>query len=63
MARCVNEIQDITFAVLGAIGQGDGIAFDGDAAFPLNIHIVQDLILKVPFIADAGELNQTVGKR
>ena len=48
---------------MSAVGQGDGIAFDGNAAFPLNVHIVQNLILKISFVADAGELNQTVGKR
>ena len=47
---------------MSAIGKGDGIALDGNTAFPLNVHIIQDLILKISFIADAGELNQTVGQ-
>jgi hypothetical protein len=47
---------------MSMIGQGDGIAFDGNAAFPFNIHIVQNLILKISFITDAGKLNQAVGK-
>ena len=63
MARRVNQIEDIIFPILSMIGQGNGIAFDGDAAFPLNIHIIKNLILKIPFIADTCELNQTVGKR
>ena len=48
---------------MSAIGQGYGVAFDGNAAFPFDVHIVQDLILKVSFIAYAGKLNQAVGKR
>jgi hypothetical protein len=48
---------------MSTIGKGDGIAFDGNAAFPLNIHIVQNLILKISFVTDAGKLNQAVGKR
>lgn len=63
MARRVNQVENVIFAIFGMIGQGNCIAFDGDTAFPLNIHIVQNLILKIPFIADTGELNQTVGKR
>ena len=63
MPRCIDQIKDIFFSILGAIGQGNGIAFDGDAAFPLYVHTVQHLILKISIIADAGKLNQPVGKR
>ena len=47
---------------MSMIGQRYGIAFDGNAAFPFNIHIVKNLILKVSFIAYAGKLNEAVGK-
>jgi len=63
MSRCIDQIEDVRFSIFGAIGQGDGIAFNGNAPFPFDIHIVQNLILEISFIADAGKLNQTVGKR
>jgi len=62
MARRVDQVENVIIAIFGMIGQGNGIAFDSDAAFPLNIHIIKNLILKIPFIADTCELNQTVGK-
>ena len=63
MPRCVDQIENIILPVLGMIGQGNGIAFDGDAALPLDVHIIQHLVLKISFIADAGKLDQTVGQR
>ena len=62
MARGVDEVQGVVFTVFGPIGEGNGLALDGDAALPFNIHIVQNLVLKVSFIADSGELNQPVGQ-
>ena len=62
MSRRVDQIQNICFPILGTIGQGYGVAFDGDAAFPFYIHIVQHLILKISFIADTGKLDQPVGQ-
>ena len=63
MPRCVNQVQNILFSIFRAIGQGDGVALDGDAAFPLDVHVVQHLVLKISFIADTGELDQPVGQR
>ena len=62
MARRVNQVQNVIFSIMGVVGQGYGIAFDRDAALPFNIHIVENLILKISLIADTGKLNQTVGK-
>lgn len=62
MTRCVNQVQHVFISIFGAIGQGNGIAFDGNAPFPLDIHVVQQLVLKVSFIADTGELDQPVGQ-
>jgi hypothetical protein len=44
------------------VRQGNSVAFDSYAPFPLDIHIIQDLVLKVPFIANAGILNKPVGQ-
>ena len=48
---------------MGVVGQGYGIAFDRNAALPFNIHIVENLVLKVSLIADAGKLNQAIRQR
>ena len=47
---------------MGTIGQGYGIAFDRNAALPFDVHIIQNLVLKISFIANTGKLNQTVGQ-
>ncbi len=62
MSRRIDKIQNILLTIFGFIGQGNGIAFNGDAAFPFDVHIVQHLILKISFIADTGKLDQTVGQ-
>ncbi len=63
MPRGVDQVQNIRLAVTGAVGQGDGIAFDGDAALALDVHVVEKLILKISLVADAGVLDQPVGQR
>jgi len=60
MARGVNEIERIIVSVLGPVREGDRLAFDRDPPFPLNIHVIQDLILKIPFLHHARILDQTV---
>ena len=45
MARCVHQIQHIGFAILGGIGQANRLRLDGDAALPLQLHVIQDLFL------------------
>ena len=63
MARGVNQVQNIIFSIMGVVGQGYSIAFDRDAALPFNIHIVENLVLKVSLIADARKLNQAIRQR
>ena len=48
---------------MGVVGQGYGIAFDRNAALPFNIHIIENLILKISLIADARKLNQAIRQR
>ena len=62
MSRRVDQIQNVFFPVIGTIRKGYGVAFDGNAAFPFDIHIVQHLILKISFITDTGKLDQPVGQ-
>ena len=56
VARGVDEIQKIGSAVFGGIGQADRLALDGDAAFPFDIHGVENLVLEIPVGDDVREL-------
>jgi len=47
MAGGIDEIEVIGFAVIGFIIQRDGTGLDGDAALPLQLHIIQDLIFHI----------------
>ena len=47
MTRRVDQIEVIVLTVLRMIGQIDGARFNGDPAFPLNIHVVQQLIFHI----------------
>ena len=63
MAGCVHQIQHIGFAILGGIGQANRLRLDGDAAFALQLHIIQDLFLHFARGQRAGLLDQPVSKR
>ena len=63
MARSVHQVEDIGFSILRGVIQSDGLRFDGDAAFALDIHRIQNLFDHFAFGQPAGELDQPVGKR
>ncbi len=62
MARGVDEIEGIALAVFALVREGDGLALDGNAPLPFDIHVVQDLVLEGADIGHAGILNQPVGE-
>jgi hypothetical protein len=41
----------------------DGVAFDGYPPFSFQLHVVQHLILKIPFIQGPGGHQQAIGQR
>ena len=41
MSRGINQIQHIFFTILGFIIDAHGLQLDGNAAFTLNVHVVQ----------------------
>ena len=45
MARRINQIELIHVAIFRFVAETDGMGFDGDAAFALQIHGVQHLLL------------------
>jgi hypothetical protein len=62
MARSVNQVKEVALTVVSRIGQGNSLALDGNAPFPLNIHIVKNLILKIPLVHNTGLLDKPVGQ-
>src|SRR5574340_223025 len=62
VARRVDQVEGVLLAVAGAVGQGNGLTLDRDAAFALDVHIVEDLVLEGPFVGYAGKLDETVGE-
>jgi hypothetical protein len=63
VAGGVDEVQDVGVAVLGGVFDADGVGLDGDAALPLDIHAVEQLLLHVALGHGAGQLDQPVGER
>ena len=62
MPRRVDEVQGIFFALV-FVAHLDGVALDRDAAFPLQIHVVQYLRLQVPLAHGAGIFQKAVRQR
>lgn len=48
--------------IFGAVGQADGLRFDGDTAFPFDVHIVKQLVFVFPVADHAAELDQPIGQ-
>ena len=63
MARRVDQVQLVGIAILGLIQHAHGMGLDGDAALPLQIHVVQNLGLHLTAGHRAGQLQQTVAQR
>ena len=63
MARRVDEVELIGFAIVGGVVHANSLAFDGDAAFALDVHAVKQLSLHVAMRHGAGHLQNAVGER
>ena len=63
MAGRVHQVQRVGDAVLGRIGEPDGLCLDGDAAAPLDVHRIQHLLAHLALGERRSELDQPVGKR
>lgn len=62
MTGGVDEVEKITVPVFGRIGQAHGLAFNGNAPLPFNIHGIQNLISEIPIRHQIRVLNQAVGQ-
>ena len=63
VAGGVDQVEDIVLAILGGVVDAHGLGLDGDAAFALDIHAVEHLLLHVAVRHGVGGLDQPVGKR
>ena len=62
MAGRVDQVQDISPAILRPVLQTDGLGLDGDAALALQIHGIQDLLLHLTALQAAADLDQPIGQ-
>ena len=60
VARGVDEVEFVLLAVVGGVGQGDGVALDGDAPLPFDVHGVQELVPELALPHHAGPLDEAV---
>ena len=60
MPRGINEIEQISMAVMGRVIQGHALRLDGDAALSFQVHGIQNLRLHLTFAQAAAHLDQAV---
>lgn len=63
VSRRIDQIQYIFLAVVGAVVQAYGLQLDRNAPFPLQIHLVEHLILHLAGCQRAGKFQDPVGQR
>ena len=63
VARRIDEVELIRLAIVGVIGNADGIGLDRNAALALDIHGVEQLRLHVALVDGMGELENAVTDR
>ena len=63
MAGGVDEVEDVFFPVFCTVNGADRLCLDRDAAFPLEVHIVKDLLLHLALGQKTGLLDDAVRKR
>lgn len=62
MAGGVGEVQFVVAPVLGAELHGNRVGFDRDAAFALEVHGVEELLLGFALLDRARRLEKAVGE-
>ena len=63
MPRGVDQVKRVLLTVAGRVFHLDSVAFDGDALFALEVHVVEHLRLHFALVQCVGFLQQPVGKR
>ena len=63
VAGRIDQVELVGVAVARLVHHAHGMGLDGDAALPLQVHIVEDLGLHLAISHRAGELQQPVAER
>ena len=63
VAGCVDEVELVKLAIVGAVIEAHGVRLDGDAALALQVHGIQDLLHHFALREGAGGFEQAVGQR
>ena len=63
VARRVDQVELVGVAVVRLVHHAHGVGLDGDAALPLQVHVVQDLGLHLAPGHRAGQFQQPVAQR
>ena len=63
MARSIDEVEMVELPIVGTVVDANRLALDGDAAFALNVHRVEHLLLHVALGNRFRHLEDAVGKR
>ena len=63
MAWGVDEVEHILLTIRRFVIHAGGLELDRDPPFPLQLHVVEELLLHIPIGHRAGVLQQTVGQR
>ncbi len=59
-ARRIDEVGLEFLAASARIRQADGLALDRDAPFPLDVHVVEDLVPELAVVDEMGVLDETI---
>ena len=62
MAGCVHQIELVCLAIFCIVIKADGLCFDCNAAFALDIHRVEDLLLHLTIRQAAADFNHAVSQ-
>ena len=62
MARRVDQVEDIFLPVVRPVDRPDRLGLDRDPALPLEIHVVEDLLLHLALGQESGHLDNAVRK-
>jgi hypothetical protein len=62
MPRGIDQIQAVGLAVARAVIERHALGLDSDAAFALDVHGIEYLLLHLAFLETAAHLNKAVGQ-
>ena len=62
MSWSVEQIEFVGFAITGFVKHRDGVGFDGNSLFSLQVHRIQKLVLSLTLADCLGLFEQTVGQ-